>query len=194
MYVEGQPPGPSRSGSPPRLTAPVGIAITGAWRFRNPFLLYLRSRLNVTVAVVSLAALVAGLALFRGRRPARARRGRRALRGASPRCSSSRAAAPARWSPRRTRPRGRRSGRRSTRRPRSASASRCCASATRSFGSRSRTSCSSRGSTWKRRAASGTWSPHANDRIRQALEVCQIVARREGRELHGEALRDRGRR
>jgi hypothetical protein len=33
---------------------------------QKPFLLYLRSRLNVTVAVASLAALAAGLALFRG--------------------------------------------------------------------------------------------------------------------------------
>ena len=33
---------------------------------QKPFLLYLRSRLNVTVIVVSLAALAAGLALFRG--------------------------------------------------------------------------------------------------------------------------------
>ena len=33
---------------------------------QKPFLLYLRSRLNVTVAIVSLAALAAGLALFRG--------------------------------------------------------------------------------------------------------------------------------
>ena len=33
---------------------------------KNPFLLYLRSRLNVTVAVASLAILVAGLVFFRG--------------------------------------------------------------------------------------------------------------------------------
>lgn len=33
---------------------------------KKPFLLYLRSRLNITVLVVSLAALAAGLALFRG--------------------------------------------------------------------------------------------------------------------------------
>lgn len=139
---------------------------------KNPFLLYLRSRLNVTVAVASLAILVAGLVLVRGQAVPVivgavalyaaltailffSRRGAAAVvaeaevdRAASVRARLDEAA-----------------------------------------GIRSRLSVLRLGDEELRLAVenlvlvsgqylekargSGSWSPHANDRIRQALEICQ---------------------
>jgi len=140
---------------------------------QKPFLLYLRSRLNVAVAVVSLAALVAGLVFFRGRLLAAiggaaalyaavtallffSRRGATAVvaeadadRAASIRKKLDEAAAL------RQRIAVLRLGDEELRRT------------VENFLLVS-------GQYLEKARASGGWSPHANDKIRQALEVCQV--------------------
>lgn len=140
---------------------------------KKPFLLYLRSRLNVAVLVASLAIAVAALALLRGRALAAvggaaalyaaltailffSRRGAAAVvaeadqdRAASVRRKLDEAAAI------RDRIAVLRLGDEELRR---AVENLLLVS----------------GQYLEKARSSGTWSPHANDRIRQALEVCQI--------------------
>ena len=140
---------------------------------KNPFLLYLRSRLNVIVAVASLAVAVAGLAFLRGQAIA-AIGGAAVLyalvtailffsrRGAAEvvaEADEDRAAA-------------------IRKKLDEAAAIRGRLAVLRLGDEELRLSVENlllvSGQYLEKARASGTWSPHANDRIRQALEVCQI--------------------
>jgi hypothetical protein len=140
---------------------------------QKPFLLYLRSRLNVIVAVASLAILVAGLVVFRG--PAVAVIGGTAAlyaaatvllffsrRGATvvvAEADADRAAS-------------------IRKKLDEAAALRQRIAVLRLGDEELRLAVESfllvSGQYLEKARASGSWSPHANDRIRQALEVCQI--------------------
>jgi hypothetical protein len=140
---------------------------------KNPFLLYLRSRLNVIVAVASLALAVAGLAFFRGRAIA-------AIGGAAVLYAlvtailffSRRGAAEVVAEADEDRAASIR------KKIDEAAAIRSRLAVLRLGDEELRLAVENlllvSGQYLERARASGTWSPHANDRIRQALEVCQI--------------------
>ena len=140
---------------------------------QKPFLLYLRSRLNVIIAVASLALAVAGLAFFRGQAIAViggavviyallttllffSRRGATAVVAEA---DADRAAS-------------------IRKKLDEAAALRQRIAVLRLGDEELRLSVENlllvSGQYLEKARASGTWSPHANDRIRQALEVCQI--------------------
>jgi len=140
---------------------------------RKPFLLYLRSRLNVTVAVASLALLAAGLALFRGRGVAVAGAAvalyaiatllvffsRRGAAQVVAEADQDRSAS-------------------IRRKLDDAAAIRQRIAVLRLGDEDLRLAVENlllvSGQYLEKARSSGSWSPHANDRIRQALEVCQI--------------------
>jgi hypothetical protein len=140
---------------------------------RNPFVLYLRSRLNLIIAVVSLAALVVGLSLFRGQvlsviggalvlyavLTAVFFFSRRGAATVVARAEEDQAAA-------------------NRRKLDEAAAARQRISVLRLGDDELRLAVENfllvSGQYLEKARASGTWSPQANDRIRQALEICQI--------------------
>lgn len=140
---------------------------------KNPFLLYLRSRLNVIVAVASLALAVAGLAFFRGQSIAVIGAAvalyailtailffsRRGAAEVVAEADEDRAAS-------------------IRKKLDEAAATRSRLAVLRLGDEELRLSVENlllvSGQYLDKARASGTWSPHANDRIRQALDVCQI--------------------